>query len=273
MVSALHINHKPKKIIVFSRDEKKQHDMANQLGAIVPELRFRLGDVRDRSRVKDVLRGVDYVFHLAAMKHIPRCKSDPIEAVKTNVNGTINVIEGCLHQGVKRAVFTSTDKAVEPCTHYGATKQCGEYVWLEANQFGRTAFHISRYGNVLNSRGSVIELFLNLKAQGIREFPLTHPDMTRFWMTLPEAAETVIAALCGPVKVLIPRIPSMKIIDLARVIDPECTFTTIGLRAGEKIHECLVSPNERVPGLPEGYYSNANELWLSANMLREKLGL
>jgi UDP-N-acetylglucosamine 4,6-dehydratase len=274
LVSALHLSHKPRKIIVFSRDECKQQQMQQQLGEQIPELRFILGDVRDPGRLYEAMNGVHICIHAAALKHIDLCEYNPTETIKTNVVGSMNVVQACLARGVVRAIVISTDKAVAPVNLYGATKLAAEKLFLAANAFNRTEFKVVRYGNVLASRGSVIETFLSLRAQGIHEFPITDEAMTRFWITLPEAAETVVATVVsGRVKIGIPRIASMKIVDVARAIDPECTFKIVGMRPGEKLHECLVSPDERVPGFEHGYYSDRNDLWLTAQELRRKVGL
>ncbi|MDD4891611.1 MAG: SDR family NAD(P)-dependent oxidoreductase [Phycisphaerae bacterium] len=273
LVSLLHLRHKPARIVVFSRDERKQQQMEAQLGGGIPELRFLLGDVRDYDRLQEVMAGADVCIHAAALKHIDKCEYNPAEAVKTNVVGSMNVVRACVACGVERAILISTDKAVAPVNLYGATKLAAEKLFLAANAYHRTVFKVVRYGNVLASRGSVIETFLRLREQGVREFPITDERMTRFWIPLENAAELVLATLAAPVQVGIPRIPSMKVADLARAIDPECTFRLVGMRPGEKLHECLVSPDERVPGFEAGYYSDKNDLWLTAEELRRKVGL
>jgi UDP-N-acetylglucosamine 4,6-dehydratase len=274
LASLLHIRARPHKIIVYSRDECKQQQMAAQLGGTIPELRFLLGDVRDIGRLLEATRDVDFVFHAAALKHIDQCEYNPTEAVKTNVLGSMSVVQACLERGVASAILISTDKACHPVNLYGATKLAAEKLFLAANAYRKTQFKVVRYGNVLASRGSVIETFLGLREQGSHEFPITDERMTRFWITLPEAAETVVATLLTEgVKIGIPRIASMRIVDVARAIDPECTFKMVGMRPGEKLHECLVSPDERVPGFEAGYYSDKNDLWLTAEELRRKVGL
>ena len=247
--------------------------MELQLGPIIPELRFRLGDVRDRDRLCQSLAGVDICIHAAALKHIDKCEANPTEAVKTNILGSMNVVEACLECGVSRALLVSTDKSCQPVNLYGATKLAAEKLFLAANAYNRTQFKIVRYGNVLASRGSVVETFLDLRAQGIHEFKITDERMTRFWITVEAAADLVLTTLASPVTIGIPRIPSMKITDLARAIDPQCTFKIIGMRKGEKLHECLVSPDEQVPGFENGYYSDKNHVWLTAEGLRKKVGL
>lgn len=273
LVPLLHRDHHPSRIIVYSRGEQKQQRMQRQLGHLIPELRFLIGDVRDYERLSQAMQGVDYCCHAAALKHIDVVEYNPLEAIKTNVTGSANVVMACMENHVKRAVLISTDKAVQPINGYGATKLCAEKLFLAANNFHRTDFRLARYGNVLASQGSVLETWLNLKMQDIHEFPITDERMTRFWLTLPEAAQVVIVSLIGRARINIPRIPSMKIVDMGRAIDPDCTFKVIGIRPGEKLHECLVSPDERVPGFEQGYYSDKNDFWLTPEMLREKMGL
>jgi len=254
---------KPKKIIIVSRDENKQHHMAAKFSGI-DCLRFILGDVRDTDRIKQVFSGVDVVIHAAALKHIPKVEYNPTEAIKTNVIGTMNVVEACLASSVKKAVLISTDKAVAPVNLYGSTKLSGEKLFLAANAYNETIFSVVRYGNVLASRGSVIETFIKLKDEGVTEFPITDERMTRFWITLEEACNLVLTAIeSDKPQVHIPDIPSMKITDVARTISPNCTFKITGIRPGEKLHESL----------SDGYDSNTNEWWMTKEELRRKLCL
>lgn len=256
---------KPHKVIIFSRDECKQHHMACKYESL-PWLRFLVGDVRDKDRLDWVARGADYVIHAAAMKQIPTCEYNPLEAIKTNITGSANVVEACLHNEIKRAVLVSTDKAFQPQNLYGATKMAAERLFLAANSYQKTQFRMIRYGNVLASRGSVVELFLNLKERGIHEFPITHPDMTRFWFTLPQAAQAVLMILTmpkGSAPIYIPRLPSMRTTDLAKAIDPDCTFKIIGRRPGEKLHEMLC----------DGYSSDRNSWFLTQNDLQKILNI
>jgi len=190
LVKKICTDYKPKKLIIFSRDEYKQHKMNDKYDYGC--LRYFLGDVRDLARLKSVCGKVDYLIHAAALKQIPAIEYNPTEAIRTNVDGTTNVIEACIACNVKKAVLISTDKAVEPVNLYGATKLCAEKMFLAANSFNKTKFKVVRYGNVINSRGSVIERFLKLKEQGIKEFPITDKRMTRFWITLEDAADLVI---------------------------------------------------------------------------------
>ena len=251
----------PKKLFIFSRDEYKQSLMQKQYDYDC--LRYFIGDVRDLRRLRQVCRGVDIVIHAAALKRIDTLEYNPTEAIRTNVDGTMNVIEACVECDVKSAVLISTDKAYAPVNLYGATKLAAEKIWLAANSFNKTVFTLVRYGNVINSRGSVIELFLKLKEKGIKEFPITDKKMSRFWITLDEAVDLVLIALehRDPTSIYIPKVPSMLITEVARTIDPDCTFKEIGIRPGEKLHETLC----------EGYSSNTNEEWMTPDELREKL--
>lgn len=277
LVKKICTDYKPTKLIIFSRDEYKQKIMAEKYNYGC--LRFFLGDVRNVTRLKQICRDVDIVIHAAALKQIPTLEYNPTEAIKTNVDGTINVVEACIADDVEKAVLISTDKAVNPINLYGATKLCAEKIFLAANSFNKTQFKVVRYGNVLNSRGSVIEHFLKLKEAGIKEFPITDERMTRFWITLEEAVELVLNALADNrfangvsieykegqpnENIYIPSVPSMKITDLARAIEPECTFNIISIRPGEKLHESL-SP---------AYSSDTNGHWLTPEELRRKIGI
>ena len=275
----------PKKLIIFSRDEYKQKLMSEQynLKGQYDCLRFFLGDVRDINRLNEVFRDVDIVIHAAALKQIPTLEYNPTEAIKTNVDGTMNVAESCINNDVEQAILISTDKAVNPINLYGATKLCAERIFLAANSFNKTKFGVVRYGNVLNSRGSVVESFLKLKEQGIKEFPITDERMTRFWITLDEAVSFIFRSLDSPnshKQVRVPRIPSMKITDLARAIEPKCAFKEIGIRPGEKLHESLVTDGENalmVDGdlsyICYRYTSDKNDLWLTPEELRQKIGI
>ena len=235
------IDYEPEKIIVFSRDEFKQSEMAKDFTE--PNIRFFLGDVRDRDRLNQALSGVDYVVHAAALKQVPALEYNPEEAVKTNVNGSMNVIDACIYNKVKKCILISTDKAVNPINLYGATKLCAEKLFIAANAYNKTSFSCVRYGNVIGSRGSVIPLFQKLKEQGAKKLPVTSPDMTRFWITLDEAVDLVMIALMKTDmgKIIVPRAPAMSMADLARAIIPDCEIEVIGVRAGEKIHESLIS--------------------------------
>ena len=236
---------KLEKLIIFSRDEFKQHQMAKEFER-AENIRFFLGDVRDKSRLIQAFVGMDYVIHAAALKQVPALEYNPEEAVKTNVLGTMNVIDACIASGVKKCVFISTDKAVNPVNLYGATKLCGEKLFLAANAYNKTEFNCVRYGNVIGSRGSVIPLFQKLKEEGKQKIPITSVEMTRFWITMDEAVDLVMHALGGEKgRIYVPAAPAMKITEIARAIVPDCEFEVIGIRAGEKVHESLVSEDNK----------------------------
>ncbi|MFH1877237.1 MAG: UDP-N-acetylglucosamine 4,6-dehydratase (inverting) [Candidatus Omnitrophota bacterium] len=238
----------PRKVIIFSRDEFKQYEMSKAFPVEKYPIRYFLGDIRDKDRLFRAFEGVDYVVHAAALKQVPALEYNPTEAVKTNVVGADNIVDAALDAGVKKVVALSTDKAVSPVNLYGATKLVAEKIFVAANAYGgeRTKFSVVRYGNVVGSRGSVVPLFVDFKNKGIKRFPITDERMTRFWMTLEQSADLVIKALEESVggEVFVPRIPSMKITDLARAVDPECSFEIIGIRPGEKLHEALISGDE-----------------------------
>lgn len=239
-------DHAPKKIIVFSRDELKQHEMRQHF----PErdhFRYFIGDVRDQSRLERAFRGVDLVVHAAALKQVPACEYNPIEAIQTNVNGSKNVIEAALDQGVKKVLALSTDKAVNPANLYGATKLCAEKLVVQANAYSGTTgtrFSCVRYGNVVGSRGSVVPLFAEQRKTG--RITITDPRMTRFWLTLEQGVRFVINCIekMHGGEVFVPKIPSMNIMDLAAALAPECQIDNIGIRPGEKLHEALLSEDE-----------------------------
>ena len=241
-------SYKPKKLIVFSRDELKQFEMQQKWnGPEYPCLRYFLGDVRDKDRLMRALSGVDYVVHAAALKQVPAAEYNPQECIKTNVIGAMNIIDAALHCGVKKIVSLSTDKACNPINLYGATKLCSDKLFVAANVYGGfdgTRFSVVRYGNVIGSRGSVIPFFKERVRTGV--LPITDPRMTRFWITLSQSADFVLNCLNSGRggEIFVPKIPSIKISDLARAIGPECTQKTIGIRPGEKIHEMLISEDE-----------------------------
>lgn len=241
-------NYKLKKVIILSRDEFKQSEMRRRFSPFGYPIRYFLGDIRDRYRLYRAFKDVDYVIHAAALKQIPALEYNPTEAVKTNVVGADNVVDAAIDAGIKKVIALSTDKAVNPINLYGATKLVAEKIFIAANAYAghKVKFSIVRYGNVAGSRGSVIPLFLDLKRQRIREFPITDEHMTRFWITLEQSVDLVIKALEESVggEVFVPKIPSMKIIDLAKAIEPDCRFKIIGIRPGEKVHETLISEDE-----------------------------
>jgi UDP-N-acetylglucosamine 4,6-dehydratase len=236
----------PQKLIVFSRDELKQHEMRVN-GFDHPNIRFFLGDVRDVDRLRRAMQGVDVVVHAAALKQVPAAEYNPIEAVMTNINGSRNVIDAALDCGVKKVLALSTDKAVNPANLYGATKLVAEKLFVQANAYsgaGPTRFSCVRYGNVVGSRGSVIPLFLNQRRTG--RITVTDLGMTRFWLTLEQGVRFVIRAIEQMVggEVFVPKLPSMTMQTLIEAIAPGCEIDTIGIRPGEKLHEVLISEDE-----------------------------
>lgn len=238
----------PKRLIVFSRDELKQSQMHARFGEDqYPSIRYFIGDVRDRDRLHRAFDGVDVVVHAAALKQVLAAEYNPIEAVKTNVLGAANVIDAAIDRGVTKVIALSTDKAASPIGLYGATKLCSDKLFVAANSYSgthRTRFSVVRYGNVLGSRGSVIPLFQQLRST--KKVPITDPRMTRFWITLDQGVEFVLNSLCrmSGGEIFVPKIPSMKLIDLARVICPDCDMEIVGRRPGEKLHELMVGEDD-----------------------------
>ncbi len=235
----------PKKLIIFSRDELKQFEMQREIDG--PNVRYFIGDVRDADRLRRAMRGVDIVVHAAAMKQVPACEYNPLEAVKTNVLGAANIIEAAIDQGVAQVLALSTDKAVSPVNIYGATKLCAEKLFVQGNSYAvkrQTRFSCARYGNVVGSRGSVIPLFLQQRPSGT--VTVTDTRMTRFWITLDQGVEFVIRSLerMQGGEVFVPKIPSMRISDLVTAVAPDCKVAVTGIRPGEKLHEVLVSEDE-----------------------------
>ena len=241
--------YKPKKLIIYSRDEYKQYEMQKEFPqSKFPFLRFLIGDVRDYNRLKFAMKDVDYLIHAAALKHVPTAEYNPLEFIKTNINGAENIIRSAIEQKVKRVIALSTDKAANPINLYGATKFVSDKLFISAKSLtGKqdTIFSVVRYGNVLGSRGSVVSFFNKLKSDGENIFPITHNEMTRFWISLDQAVEFVIFSLKKMIggEILIPKLPSIRIIDLAKSINNNAKFKFIGVRPGEKIHE-LMCPKE-----------------------------
>ena len=236
----------PKKLIIFSRGELKQHEMQNN-GFQDSRLRYFIGDVRDLDRLRRAMQRVDIVVHAAALKQVPACEYNPLEAVKTNIEGARNVIDAALDLGVKKVLALSTDKAVNPVNLYGATKLVAEKLFVQANAYsgsGPTRFCCVRYGNVLGSRGSVIPLFREQRKTG--SITLTDRRMTRFWLTLDQGVRFVIRSIerMHGGEVFVPKIPSMRLTDLAATVAPGCLIQEIGIRPGEKLHEVLLSEDE-----------------------------
>lgn len=298
-------HYEPKKIIIYSRDEFKQFNMANKFSKYKDKMSFFIGDVRDRERLYRSFYGVDYVVHAAALKQVPACEYNPMEAVKTNINGAMNIVDAALDCGVKRVVALSTDKAVNPINLYGGTKLVSDKLFISANAYAGTkdvCFSIVRYGNVAGSRGSVIPFFQNLIANGKTALPITDYRMTRFWISLDEGVQLVIKALSEAKggETFISKIPSFKITDLAQAVLPGCEMPEVGIREGEKLHEVMVTkedsiltyeyekhyivyphfewwnPNKIAEGgqkIAQGfeYSSGTNTDWLSVEDLKERL--
>jgi UDP-N-acetylglucosamine 4,6-dehydratase/5-epimerase len=236
----------PQKLIIFSRDELKQHDMRTG-GFDDPSLRYFIGDVRDAQRLQRALSGVTVVVHAAALKQVPACEYNPFEAIQTNIIGGRSVIDAAIDQGVSRVLALSTDKAVNPANLYGATKLCAEKMFVQANAYAGaqdTRFSCARYGNVVGSRGSVIPVFLEQRKRG--KVTITDARMTRFWLTLEHGVHFVLGCIerMHGGEIFVPKIPSMKLTDMAESIAPGCEVECIGIRPGEKLHEVLVSEDE-----------------------------
>ena len=299
-VQAMLAEYHPSKLIIFSRDELKQHEMRVS-GFDHSSLRYFIGDVRDVERLRRAMHGVDIVVHAAALKQVPACEYNPMEAIKTNILGSSNVVEAALDAGVKKVLALSTDKAVNPVNLYGATKLAAEKLIIQSNSYAgglATRFSCVRYGNVVGSRGSVVPIFLQQRATG--KLTVTDERMTRFWLTLEQGVRFVIQCIekMHGGEVFVPKIPSMKIVDLARALAPDASLQVMGIRPGEKLHEVLISEDEsrstvEMPdmyivqpspnawfghdwqsegsSLPAGFRfgSDNNPNWLSVNQIRE----
>ncbi|RJG49119.1 UDP-N-acetylglucosamine 4,6-dehydratase (inverting) [Motilimonas pumila] len=232
----------PNKIIVFSRDELKQFEMQQTFNA--PCMRYFIGDVRDENRLQRAMSGVDYVIHAAALKQVPAAEYNPMECIKTNINGAENVINAALDNNVEKVIALSTDKAANPINLYGATKLASDKLFVAANNMAgghKTTFSVVRYGNVVCSRGSVVPFFQQLIDDGATKLPITHPDMTRFWITLKEGVELVLTSFTRMLggEIYVPKIPSVKITDLAKAMAPDLPHEIVGIRPGEKLHEVM----------------------------------
>ena len=241
-------SHRPKKLIIFSRDELKQHEMRNRFhDGAGSAVRYFLGDVRDRERLYRAFDGVNIVVHAAALKQVPAAEYNPLEFIKTNVLGAANVIDAAIDRNVKRVIALSTDKAATPINLYGASKLCADKLFVAANSYSgphQTQFSVVRYGNVIGSRGSVVPFFLKMRKTGV--LPITDPRMTRFWITLEQGVNFVVSCL-GRMQggeVFVPKIPSMNIMDLARAVAPDCKTEIVGIRPGEKLHEVMVTEDD-----------------------------
>ena len=291
--------YRPKRLVIFSRDELKQHDMRSS-GFDHPTLRYFIGDVRDLSRLQRALAGVTVVVHTAALKQVPACEYNPFEAIQTNIIGGKNVIDAAIDQGVCRILALSTDKAVNPINLYGATKLCAEKMFVQANAYAGaqdTRFSCARYGNVVGSRGSVIPIFAEQRKH--HKITITDPRMTRFWLMLERGVRFIIHCIerMHGGEIFVPKIPSMRLMDLAETVAPDCEVEYIGIRPGEKLHEVLVSEDEArntvetsdmyviqpshpwwklenwvdARPVPEGfrYTSDTNSQWLSTTELEQ----
>ena len=242
-------SHKPEKVIIFSRDELKQHEMRQKFpdDGSTP-VRYFIGDVRDRDRLYRAFFDVDIVIHAAALKQVPAAEYNPFEAVKTNILGAQNIIDAAIDHNIEKVIALSTDKAANPVNLYGATKLCSDKIFIAGNSYTgkkvRTIFSVVRYGNVIGSRGSVIPFFMEKKKKGV--LPITDPRMTRFWITLEQAVKFVFSSLGKMVggELFVPKLPSMNIMDLAKAICPECRTEVIGIRPGEKLHEVMIPLDE-----------------------------
>lgn len=242
-------NSKPKKVIIFSRDEFKQWQMKIDFAKYIDKMRFFIGDVRDKERLNRAFDGVDYVIHAAAMKQVPACEYNPFEAVQTNIIGAKNVIDAAIDAHVKKVVALSTDKAVNPVNLYGGTKLVSDKLFISSNAYAgskKTVFAIVRYGNVAGSRGSIIPFFRSLVENGSTSLPITDYRMTRFWITLEEGVDLVLKALneARGGETYISKIPSFKITDLAQAICPGCEMPEVGIREGEKLHEVMITKED-----------------------------
>lgn len=233
-----------KKIVIYSRDELKQFEMQEQFKKYSEKLRFFIGDVRDKERLSLALRGINIVIHAAAIKQVPAAEYNPMECIRTNINGAENIVEVALEQGVEKVIALSTDKAANPINLYGATKLCSDKLFVAGNNLAgdrKTRFSVVRYGNVAGSRGSVVPFFKSLIAKGATELPITDKNMTRFWITLDQGVQFVLNNLLRMQggEIFVPKIPSAKIVDLATAIAPNLKQKEIGIRPGEKIHEVM----------------------------------
>jgi len=242
-VSTLLERYNLKRLVIYSRDELKQYEMAMKFQGHEKIIRFFIGDVRDKSRLKEATRGIDIVIHAAAIKQVPIAEYNPMECIKTNIHGAENVIQAALDNNVEYVMALSTDKAANPINLYGATKLASDKLFVAANNMsgGRTKFSVVRYGNVVGSRGSVVPFFENLIKEGANSLPITHKEMTRFWITLQQGVDFVLKCIerMEGGEIFVPKIPSVKIMDLAKAMAPDLSVNIIGIRPGEKLHEIM----------------------------------
>ncbi len=243
-------NARPGRVVVYSRDELKQYEMEQRWSLTDhPNLRYFLGDVRDRDRLEMAMRGIDYVVHAAALKQVPKAEYNPFECIHTNVLGAENVVQAAIRSGVRRVVALSTDKAANPANLYGASKLASDKIFIAGNHLSGNdgpRFSVVRYGNVIGSRGSVMPLFRRLVEEGADSLPITDPRMTRFWITLSQGVDFVLSSLAmmRGGEIFVPKIPSMRIVDLAETIAPGLPHRIVGIRPGEKIHEVLITEDD-----------------------------
>jgi UDP-N-acetylglucosamine 4,6-dehydratase len=242
-VSTLLEQYDLKRLVIYSRDELKQYEMAMKFQGHENVMRFFIGDVRDASRLREATRGIDIIIHAAAIKHVPIAEYNPMECIKTNIYGAENVIQAALDNNVEHVMALSTDKAANPINLYGATKLASDKLFVAANNMsgGRTKFAVVRYGNVVGSRGSVVPFFKKLIKEGADSLPITHKDMTRFWITLQQGVDFVLKCMerMDGGEIFVPKIPSVRIVDLAKAMAPDLPIKTIGIRPGEKLHEIM----------------------------------
>ena len=295
-----------KRLVIYSRDELKQFEMEQKFPkSKYKGIRYFIGDVRDKDRFKRACEGIDYIIHAAALKQVPAAEYNPMEFIKTNILGAENIIDAALDSGVKKIVALSTDKAAAPINLYGATKLCSDKLFISANNIKGTreiTFSVVRYGNVIGSRGSVVPFFINKKKEGV--LPITSPDMTRFNISLEDGVDLVMYALENSLggELYIPKIPSYKILDVAKAIGPDCKLEYVGIRPGEKIHEEMITESDSLNTIDSGrnyiilpqmseekkqeyishynakpvpvgfkYNSGTNEEWLTVEQLREQI--
>lgn len=294
LVKLLQNNYTPRGIRIYSRDELKQWEFKNELAGLGLDknVAFLLGDVSNYDRLHRALDGVDTVINCAAMKQVPACETNPSEALRTNIQGAENMVQACIERQVKNAIHISTDKAVYPVNLYGATKAVAERLFIAGNIYNKTRFSCCRYGNVLGSRGSIVPLFRKQAESG--SITITDKRMTRFWITIKDVSQFIINRVqeMQGGEIFVPRMPSMKIMDMANIIAPGCKIEETGIRPGEKLHECLVTYEEsrhmerdagkyiiyqpHVYDSPKAdrwaYYSDTNDLWLSPEGLKSMLG-
>ncbi|WP_114095709.1 UDP-N-acetylglucosamine 4,6-dehydratase (inverting) [Thalassospira xiamenensis] len=258
-IKSLFARYKPRRVVVFSRDELKQFEMAQEFPEVDYPIRYFIGDVRDSNRLMRACHGIDIVVHAAAMKHVTAAEYNPTECIATNIDGAQNLVEAAIDNNVKRVVALSTDKAANPINLYGATKLCSDKLFVAGNNLSgksHTRFSVVRYGNVAGSRGSVIPFFKKLADSGVTDFPITHEEMTRFIIRLDEGVELVIKAISSMYggEIFVPKLPSIKVKDLPSLITPNGTYHVIGVRPGEKLHEVMIPSEEARNSVDLGSY-------------------